>query len=56
MVKLEGDKSIKAIRSYPILKNLCSKKRRGQKVQVTERPKDVISLWGQVHQLGCIII
>ena len=29
----------------------------GQKVQVTEWPKDVISLWNleeKLHQLGCI--
>ena len=33
------------------------KKGKAKKVQVTERLKDVISLWGQeekLHQLGCV--
>ena len=39
-------------------KNISAvKKGEAKKVQVTERPKDVISLWGQekrLYQLGCI--
>ena len=42
--------------SYP--KNISAvKKGEAKKVQVAERPKDMISLWGQeekLHQLGCI--
>jgi len=42
--------------TYP--KNISAvKKRRGQEKQVTEWPKDVISLWGQeekLYQLGCV--
>jgi len=37
-------------------KHLYCKKGEPKKVQVTERPKDVISLWGQeekLYQLGC---
>jgi len=30
------------------------KKGKAKKAQVTERPKDVISLWGQLYQLGCL--
>jgi len=44
----------KSIISYP--KNIC-KKGEAKKVQVTERPKGVISMWGQeekLYQLGCI--
>jgi len=32
-------------------KHLCCKKGKDKKVQVTERPKDVISLWGQEEKL-----
>jgi len=47
---------------YQILshKHLCCKKknkREDKEVQVTERPKDVISLWGlegKLYQLGCV--
>ena len=43
-------------KSYP--KNISTvKKGESKKVQVTERPKDVISLWDQeenLYQLGCI--
>jgi len=38
-------------------KHLCYKKSEAKKVQVTEQPKDVISLRGQkekLYQLGCI--
>ena len=38
-------------------KHLSWKKSKPKKVQVTEQPKDVISLWGQeekLYQLGCI--
>ena len=42
--------------SYP--KKICAvKKGEPKKVQVTEWPKDVISLWGQeekLYQLGCV--
>ena len=42
--------------SYP--QNIFAvKKGKPKKVQVAERPKDVISLWGQeekLYQLGCI--
>ena len=44
-------------KQYLSQKHLCCKKGEPKKVQVTERPKDVISLWGQeekLHQLGCI--
>ena len=40
--------------SYP---NFAVKKDIDKKVQVTERPKDVISLWNQkenLYQLGCV--
>jgi len=32
-------------------KHLCYKKGEDKKVQVTELPKDVISLWGQEEKL-----
>ena len=39
-------------------KNISAVKQgKGKKMQVTERPKDVISLWGQeekLYQLGCV--
>jgi len=44
--------------SYDYPKNISAvKKGEAKKVQVTERPKNVISLWGQeekLHQLGCV--
>jgi len=43
---------------YPIPKtSLLLKKGEDEKVQVTEQPKDVISLWGQeekLYQLDCV--
>ena len=46
------------MRTYP--KNISAEKKgKDKKVQVTEWPKDVISLWGQekkLYQLGCTYI